>query len=168
MVMAALLLAAGPLLTSCATFRTTHRIPLEALERAAVVAPTMRSHMVVSDLDVVAPLHQRLTDGLGLIQVHNLSEWRILQRAVPYLGPPPDFSRGSVVGLLISFGTPVDGSFPLDVRSVRTLDGAGLLAADVPTESFLPDHASYLELLYVEGLRATLVVDLDTIRFFPD
>lgn len=153
---------------SCALPPRTHRISVRSLEAGLSYPPQHRQRLIVSDASKLAPLYLALSDHVGLIQIHNALEWSILDQAVSYLGPAPDFSRGMVIGVLSQLGTPLDGGWPVTIRSVRVHARAGLLQTDFNSGCYLPDGMAYLETAYVEGLRSILVVDIDSARFYPE
>lgn len=153
---------------SCALPSGTQRISVRSLEEGLSYPPQHRRRLMVSDASKLAPLYLALSDHVGLIQIHNAFEWSILGQVVSYLGPAPDFSRGIVIGILSQLGTPLDGGWPVTIRSVRVYARAGLLKTEFNAGCYQPDGAAYLETAYVAGLRSILVVDIDSARFYPE
>ena len=114
--------------------------------------------------DAFRPLGARL----GLVQVNSAEQWARLARLAPGLGPCPDLSGGSVVGLASTIGMPLNGRWPIHVQSVRAHEGAGLLVARFDGGSYLPDGTAYLETMYVPDLATVLVVEVNGVRFYPE
>ncbi len=160
---ACVLLAA---LTSCATRLPVTTISLHALETAPSSRPRERARTIVSDVDKLGSLHHPLNANIGIVQIRSIADWRRLNSVAPQPGPPPDFSRGIVVGVLSRAGMPIDGVWPTSIESVHMVDSAGLLVAHFNSGCYLPDTTAYLESAYVEGLHSLLVVDIDDLRFY--
>ena len=78
----------------------------------------------------------------------------------------PDFSRGSVVGLLARLGEPVDGSWPLRLEGGRVVEGVGLVEANVEQGAYYPIIGpSFLEMGYFGGLERLVMVRIGQERF---
>ena len=153
-------------LTSCATRLPVTQVSLRALETAPSSRPRERARTIVSDVDKLGSLHHPLNVNIGIVQVRSIADWRRLNEVAPQPGPPPDFSRGIVVGVLSRAGTPIDGGWPASIKGVQMVDSAGLLVSHFQSGCYLPDTIAYLECAYVEGLRSLLVVDVDDLRFY--
>lgn len=162
---ASLALLAG----GCATATAPRTVSLRALEAAPACRPPGAQRAFVADIEELRPLCRPLTSCLGLVQVHSVEQWRRLRRAALLpVDDPPDFSRGSVVGLVAYCGAPTDARWPAAIESLRLHGAAGLLTARAENGCFLADGTSYLEWAYVPGLSAVLVVDVENLRFFVD
>lgn len=123
---------------------------------------------MLSDVDRLGGLYRALTDRVGLIEVHDRGEWERLARVAPRLGPPPDFGRGMLVGVVSRAGQRVDGRWPIRLDAVRIVDAAGMVSSSFESGAYLPDGMSYMEAAFVEGLAAVLVVEVDGMRFYAD
>lgn len=153
-------------LTSCATRLPVTHVSLRALETAPSSRPRERIRTIVSDVDKLGALHHALNVNIGIVQIRSIADWRLLNEVAPQPGPPPDFSRGIVVGVLSRAGMPLDGGWPASIESVQMVDSAGLLISHFHSGCYLPDTTAYLESAYVEGLHTLLVVDIDDLRFY--
>lgn len=140
-------------------------VSLPELESAAVRLPQQTRQVVLRDPDALGELYIELAPRLGVVACRTRAEWDRLAAVAPDLGPAPDFSRGSVIALVSRAGSPVNGRWPIHVKYVRLHDGAGLLVGGFEAGSYLPDGAAYLELAYVQGLEAILVVDVNGLRY---
>lgn len=137
------------------------------LEDACPTAAQPLARLVASQPDALHRRAQALSPRLALLQVRSPAEWRRLQRLEPRVGPPPDFSRGIAVGLITRTGTPLAGDWPIAIEAAQVCDGAGLLHGRFNGGTFLVDDTAYLDLVFVEGLAAVLIVDVDGSRYFP-
>lgn len=153
-------------LTSCTSSVAVTRVSLDALESAPVHRPRQRARTMVADVDKLADLYHPLNSQIGIVQVRSLKDWQRLSRVAPQPAPPPDFSRGMIVGVLCRAGTPIQGGWPAVIESVRVFDTAGLLISRFQSGCYLPDATAYLESVYVEGLSTVLVVDVNDLRFY--
>ena len=154
-------------LIGCQVRTSPQVIYLQDLQAAPPRHPAQTQRFVVPDASALRPLYTPLGRRLGLIQVRDRSEWQQLQRAVPSLGPVPDFRRGMVVGLASPCGRPLNNVWPFSWDAVRIHDGAGLIEAQFNAGSYLPDGTTYLETAQVEGLAAVLVVSVDGVNYYP-
>ena len=153
-------------LPSCATRISVTHISLRALETAPSSRPRERTRAIVSDVDKLGSLHHPLNANIGIVQIRSIADWRRLNEVAPQPGPPPDFSRGIVVGVLSRAGMPIDGGWPASIESVQMVDSAGLLVSHFHSGCYLPDTTAYLESAFIEGLHTLLVVDIDDLRFY--
>lgn len=166
-----LLAAAGVLalgLSACTYRAPVRTISLTALESAPSKPITDAARLLVADTEALRKLCTPLGPRLGLVQVRNPQEWALLKRAVPQLGPCPDFNAGIVIGLACWAGTPVDGTWPVELESIQLRQGGGLLRARFEGGTYLPDGTARLETDYVKGLRAVLAVDINGTSFYPE
>ncbi len=156
------------LLLGCQPNATPRTITVAALEGAPPARTTAQKKLVVPDTAALQRVCYPLGPRLGLLQVRSAKEWELVSRAVPQIGPCPDLARGALVGLACWTGTPVDGTWPVSLATVRVCEGAGLLEGDFHPGTYLPDGTAYLETAYVPGLRSVLIVDVSGTTFYPD
>lgn len=161
-----LVCAVSAALTSCISSVAVTRVSLDALESAPMHRPRQRARTIVADVEKLEDLYHPLNSHVGIVQVRSLKDWQRLNRVAPQHAPPPDFSRGMIIGVLSRAGTPIDGGWPAVIESVRVFDTAGLLISHFQSGCYLPDATAYLESAYVEGLSTVLVVDVDDLRFY--
>jgi len=133
---------------------------------AAVLPQTSQRHIVAAS-DDLRDLVQPLSPRLGLVQVRDRATWQRLAACLPQLGPAPDFRHGSLIGLVATLGTPLDGGWPLDWNAVRLHRGAGLVEARFNGGNYLPDGATYIETAYVDQLQTVLAVAIDDVWYYP-
>jgi hypothetical protein len=164
------LIAAGASLAlSCAAPPPTiRRISLASLEAAPPRYAVQRMRTVVGDIERLGSLYRPLTDRVGIIEVRDRRAWDRLHEVAPRLGPPPDFARGMVVGVVSRAGQRVDGRWPIRIESVRLSESAGLVTSSFESGAYLPDGVAFMEATFVEGLAAVLVVEVDGMRFYAD
>ncbi len=155
-------------LSACGARPHRQAISVRALETAAAVEPVTVRRAIVSDMREFDAFYHRLGGRLGLFQIRTAEQWEALRRHAPELGPAPDLSRGIVIGLASLAGLPLDGSWPIHLKTVRVHDGAGLAIARFQGGSFLPDGTTYLEAAQFDGLAAVLIVEVNGTRFYPE
>ncbi|MCG3129163.1 MAG: hypothetical protein CHACPFDD_04073 [Phycisphaerae bacterium] len=154
------------LLPGCAAPRPA-RVAVRELEHAPTVPLHDRRQALVSRVSDVAPLYTALTEHVGLIEVRRSAEWRVLARAAVGIGPEPDLSRGTVIGLLWRAGLPLDGGWPVEIDAIRVAQGAGYVVGRARAGTCLPDGTCYLDLAYVPSPATVLVVDFGNLRVYP-
>jgi hypothetical protein len=155
-------------LSACGLHSRAIVVSARALERAPAAQPSALYRAVVTDTARLEPFYYPLGRRLGLVQIKNADEWEALRAGAPELGPPPNFSRGIVVGLASRTGMPIDGMWPIHIESVRVYEGAGFAIARFDGGSFLPDGTTYLETAQIDGLAAVLMVEINGLRFYPE
>lgn len=124
-------------------------------------------HVRLADPAAMLSNSEALGRRLALIRIRTAAEWDRLATQAPGVGPCPDLERGIVVGLVYFGGSPLGGVWPLEIESVRVSEGGGLVEARFNGGTFLADGTGFAHLAHVEGLRAVLVVDIDSVRLFP-
>jgi hypothetical protein len=155
-------------LSACGLRARPQVITARALEDAPVVEPRVTRRAIVSDPTCLREFYHPLGERLGLFQIHSREQWEALRRQAPELGPTPDLDGGIVVGLASHAGLPLDGTWPIHLRSVRVHNGAGLATGNFEGGSFLPDGTTFLEAAQYDGLAAVLIVDVNGTRFYPE
>ncbi len=154
---------------SCAAPQpAVQRVSLASLEAAQPRYGGDRIRAVISDVSRLGELYHALTDRVGMVEVRDRVQWERLHSVAPRLGPPPDFDRGILVGVVSRVGQRVDGRWPIRLESVRLNHQAGLLSSSFESGAYLPDGVAFMEAAFVEGLSAVLVVEVDGMRFFAD
>ncbi len=163
-------LAAGVVLLVAAACRQSVRVrtvTLGDLENAPARPLNNTRHVVVREPDALRPLCKPLGPRLSLLQVADDHDWQALAQAAPDIGPRPDLTSGSLVGIVSWAGTPVDADWPVEMETIRQFGGGGLIEASFASGSYLPDGTAFLVSAYVPELKAVLVVDVDGTAFYP-
>lgn len=142
-------------------------VTLESLEAAPTKPMRDTQRYVVSDPQTLQRLCTPLGPRLGLLQIKSARDWELLRRLVPEIGPCPDLTHGTMIGLACWAGTPLDGRWPIDLQSIQLRSGGGLISASFHGGTYLPDGTARLETTYVKGLNTVLVVDVDGTSFYP-
>lgn len=160
----AAIVVAPLLFTSCAAERAAPRATVAPVPSAGGSSGTQR--VFVSDPDALQSLTAPLNARAALLEVRNLKEWRMLERATTKLGPPPDFHRGIVLGIVADLGTPLRAEWPISIDAVRPLGLDAMLCTSLRADSYLPDGAMFVEFVHIPGLRGRVrVVELDNERY---
>jgi hypothetical protein len=154
-------------LTGCAAagLSPLGTVSLTDLETSPARLPTGIQRGFIEDPADLESLVYPLGRRLGLLEVRDAQQWRLLAQAVPGLGECPDLSRGGLVGLVSLGGTPIAGGPPFRLKAVRVHRGAGLIEVQFNSGTYLPDGSSYFEMAYVNGLRSVLVVNVDGLEY---
>ncbi|MFQ5806479.1 MAG: hypothetical protein ACE5I3_08520 [Phycisphaerae bacterium] len=155
-------------LSACSARLRDRTISVRTLESAPAVEPSVTRRAVVSDPPRLEGLYCPLGRRLGLFHIRTASEWEVLRRCAPELGPAPDFARGIVVGLASHTGQPLNGQWPIHLETVRVHEGVGFAIARFEGGSFLPDGTTYLETAQFDGLATVLMVEVNGTRFYPE
>jgi hypothetical protein len=155
-------------LAGCQATPATVWVSLSELESAPRTPCAQRQRLVATDPDALRTVATPLGDRLGLLQVRSATQWQQLQAAVPDVGPCPDLSSGSMIGLICWAGTPLTGRWPIHIDAVRVHRGAGMLEGSFQGGSYLPDGSACIETAYVPRLRSVLAVDVGGTTFYPD
>lgn len=158
-------LTATVALAGCRLAERTKLVSVHELEASGVVLPEQTQRTLVTNPQLVDDIGRPLGPRMALVTANDPDEWARLKRLAPGLGPCPDFKRGMVVGLVSRAGTPVDGAWPLRVKSVRLHAGAGYVIGQFHAGSYLADNAAYLETAYFPDLEAVLVVEINGLRY---
>ncbi len=157
-------LAAIPACRKLPPARTLHPRDLETADAAAL---RQRRRAVASDAVRMLPAYRPLGPRLGLLTIHTRAEWEALRAAASEIGPCPALEGGCVVVIASHAGLPVDGQWPVELRTVRRRGELGLAEVRFAGGSYLPDDTTYLEAALVPGLRAVVMVDVNGARFYP-
>ena len=161
--LAALAVFTLPGLAGCTA--ATRYVSADLLEQGRPIIPHNLQRIVVSDAETLDSLSSPLGARLSLIEVRNQQEWESLRSQAPEIGPPPDFDRGIVVGLVSHAGIPADGSWPIELECVLVHEGAGFALGHFHAGTFFADSTTYVEFAQIRGLRAVLMVDVNGSRF---
>jgi hypothetical protein len=111
----------------------------------------------------------RLSDQYELIEIRSSAKWRSFcqMTGLADCDAAPDFSKGTVVGLIASVGEPVDGSWPTDISEIRLQrDGAAWIRTRFRTGVYRPLLSdAYCNLAYVKGLSRVILVEINRRAF---
>ncbi len=122
------------------------------------------------DYDRPLPEHltQRLCEEFTLVTVTRPSDFSALRRrlGLPADLPTPDFSRGSVIGLLAEVGEPANDVWPVRIRTAMARDGEGGIEAEFAPGLYYPIvTAGFLDLVYIPGLSSVRIVKVNQRTF---
>lgn len=159
---------AGLLVASaCGTRPHPRTVSVHALETAQAVEPSTIQRAIVSDAAELDEWCYPLGRRMALVQVRSPEQWALLRRVAPELRGRPDLTRGIVIGLISRAGLPLNGIWPIRLKTVRVHEGAGFVVARFDGGSFLPDGTTYIETAQINGLSAVLMVEVNATRFYP-
>jgi len=162
-------IAGGALLamSACSLPPRVHTVSLQALEAAPPTEPFLLARTVATDAEAFEHLGTALGPRLMLVEARTPEQWESLARVLPRIRAQPDLRRGSVIALISEAGTPLEARWPIGLDSVQIADGGGLLHVRFAGGTYLPDGRAYVEAVYVPGLAAVLVVEVNGVRFYP-
>ncbi len=161
------LAACGLLALAACSAPLHHLVSLQTLEETRPADATPLGQIALAEQVVggdFSPLGQRL----ALCQVRTPEGWNRLRATHPELGPCPDLQQGIVVGLASCLGSPLSGRWPIRIEQAQVHDGAILLTAHFESGSYHPDGTTYVDLAYVPNGRQVLVIDINSVRYYPD
>lgn len=159
--------AIAPYCASCVTIAGRPVTPA-ALDLVPAVSPLARQRAIVCDFAELAPIYHPLNENLGMLEVRTARDWDCLRRAAPELRKPDNFSRGTLIAIISHCGTPVDGTWPVRITSVRARDGMGVMATDFTSGCFYPDAVTHADAAFIEGNLQIVAVDVCQIRYIPE
>lgn len=152
----------------CTAARPVHVVPLARLEAAEPAETGAAQRIVVSNpealRDVIYPLGKRC----GLIAIRGAADWMRLREAAPELQVGDETARGTLIGVALWAGTPLDGRWPVRAVTIRTSDGGALAEYTLAGGTYRPDGVTYLDVVFVPSAKAVLVVDINGVRFYLD
>lgn len=156
------------LLTMFACSAPSRRVEIHLgdLEAGPAAALTTLGRHVVADPRALDAVAVRLCDGLSLVTIRSRSEWDALRRAVPGIAGR-EWQGRTVFGLCATLGTPLSGEWPVHVTGLRRHLGAGLLESRFASGTYLPDGATFAELVACDDVSTVLVVEVDGVRYYP-
>lgn len=160
--------AAGLALTSIGGCAARQTIRMQTLETAPPADFIASYSIVLGELDSLGDLYRPLCPRLGVIQITRETDWEMIRRAAPGLGPCPDLSQGAIVGIVSRAGTPLDGAWPIDITEARATQGAGYVCAEFRGGTYLSDGLACVTLAQCRGLDRLLMADINGLRYFTD
>ncbi|MBK9119000.1 MAG: hypothetical protein IPM18_05260 [Phycisphaerales bacterium] len=128
--------------------------------RAAPAQPCENRFAVASDPVGLRALCRPLGERFGVFEIRSRQDWNALLRVVPELGLRLPWSREAVVAIACWDGTPLDGGWPVELRSFRLHEGLGLVSAQFHGGTFMPDGTARVVVAPVPGLRRLLAVEV--------
>jgi len=155
-------------LTGCSSPPTTVReVPHWELAHGGQVQFRLVARVRVHpDRPLPGHLVQRLAPEYSLVVVHRAADWQEVQRRLGFSAEGVRLSDGPIVGLLAEVGEKMDGRWPLQLVSVRAVDGVGLVEASFLHGLYYPlQTAGYLELAQVRGVQAVGAVQINSRLF---
>ncbi len=139
-------------------------VPVWELADAEPVKPRLLGRARVSyDRPLPHHLTQPLCKEFSLIVITEPDDWADVRRRLGLeLAPLAlDLARGAIVGILANVGECANGTWPIQLETVRTQSGEGSLEARLAGGLYYPLlTAGYLELAYVPGLRTVRKVEI--------
>jgi len=140
------------------------------LARSSPICPDRQWHVRVPlGVNLAADSLCKLCDQYDLVEIRTPARWRAFceQTGLTQPDPPPDFTRGAVVGLVAKVGEPVDGNWPTAISELRLQeDGTGWLRSQFRTGLYRPLLVdAYCNLVYVKGLKRIILVEINRRAF---
>ncbi len=104
-----------------------------------------------------------LCNEYALIEIRKPETWKRFCSQTGLDSPMPDFTRGTVVGLVAVVGEPVGGQWPTSIRELRLQnDGAAWIRGKFQTGVYRPLLVdSYCNLIYHKGLKSVVLVEIN-------
>lgn len=149
-------------------FHASRTVTEAQLESAPIQAVHATRAIPVVDADALKDVYVALGPRLGVIQIQNSKEYKQLRAAAPDVGPQPDFTGGTLIGVVSWLGTAVDERPGVELAGLQMAHGAGLLRVRYRSGCYLPDGSAMLTLAYVPDLQRLLVVTAGGTTFYLD
>lgn len=166
----AILLPLIPPLLGCETAGPTAAVHWELAEDARINPDLSWRTRLAEDRVVPPELVEHLCDEFDVVHVRTAAQWHRLCAALAlptdHAGQRPDFTHGTVVGLIARVGRPAFDAWPVGLERVRLCGSIGWVQFSFAGGLYYPVlDAPYFVATYVPGLREARVVQIHRREF---